>query len=367
MMIQQAQLTLSTQTKGRVAVLLAGYGEVQSFQDLSVYNQAATKYIASQFLPIPDWLDALSGKVLALQDVFNFGIKHHQFVSPENEIFEKQRLGIEILLQERWGDRVEVLKAFYFCQPFVQQVIAEIIQKGFENLLIYPLLVVDSAFTGIIAIEQVNEVIAAIAPPHNPQQSPFQSVRYIPSFATEPDYIDLMVRQLERILTQSDLSHFFATQIGIILTVHGGPEKAQGLLTGTIDGQALYDGVRSQLQHRYPLISIGWVNHDMPLIHWSQPDLKQAAKSLIKAGAQVILFKPLGWVTENYETILEVDDAIQSLRRQHPKVTYMRLECVNDDPDFLAIAAGWANPLIESMLIPQSVMVGKQENLTGKE
>lgn len=347
----QAISTIADRRDNRVAVLLAGYGEVQSYRDLSIYNRAASKYIAAQFLPIPEWLYPLAGKVLALQDLYNFGVKHHQFVSPENEIFEQQRLGIEKQLQNRWGNKVEVFKGFYFCKPFVQATVTEIIQQGFENLLIYPLLVVDSAFTGAIAVEQVNEVIATTASPDSPQNSPFKSIRYIRSFATEADYIDLMVRQLEATLSQPDLSCYFESRIGIVLTVHGGPEQAQGLLTGTIEGQALYEGVRAQLQARYPLISIGWVNHDMPFIQWSQPDLKQAATSLIKAGAQTILFKPLGWVTENYETILDVEDAIQSLRRQYPDINYVRKECVNDDPDFLKVAAGLANRQIESIFI----------------
>jgi len=338
----------------RVGVLLAGYGEVQSYRALSVYNQAATKYIASQFVPIPEWLYPLAGWFLALQDLYNFGVKHDHFMSPENEIFEKQRLGIEEQLQDRWGNRVQVFKGFYFCQPFVQKVVADIIDQGFQNLLIYPMLVVDSAFTGKIAVEQVNEVIAATASVNEPQHSPFKTIRYIPAFATEPTYIDLMVRQIKETLNQPFASRFFESQIGIILTVHGGPEKAKGLLTGVIDGQALYDRVQAQLQHQYPLVSIGWVNHDTPFINWSQPDLKQAAKSLITAGAQTILFKPLGWVTDNYETILDVEDAIQFLQRQYPTVTYTRLGCVNDDPDFLKIAAEWANPHIEAMLsLPQ--------------
>ena len=163
-----------------------------------------------------------------------------------------------------------------------------------------------------------------------------------------------MARRIKETLNQLFVGRFFESQIGIVLTVHGGPEKAQGLLTGVIDGQALYDRVQAQLQHQYPLVSIGWVNHDTPFINWSQPDLKQAAKSLITAGAQTILFKPLGWVTDNYETILDVEDAIQSLQRQYPTVTYTRLDCVNDDPDFLKIAAEWANPHIEAMLsVPQ--------------
>ncbi|MHC5936273.1 ferrochelatase [Nostoc sp.] len=334
----------------RVAVLLAGYGEVQSYRALSVYNQAATKYIASQFVPIPEWLYPLAGWFLALQDLYNFGVKHDHFMSPENDIFEKQRLGIEEQLQHQWGNRVQVFKGFYFCKPFVQEVVKDIIEQGFQNLLIYPMLVVDSAFTGKIAVEQVNEVIAATASVNEPQHSIFKAIRYIPAFATEPAYIDLMVRRIKETLNQLCAGRFFESQIGIVLTVHGGPEKAQGLLTGVIDGQALYDRVQAQLQHQYPLVSIGWVNHDTPLINWSQPNLKQAAKSLITAGAQTILFKPLGWVTDNYETILDVEDAIQSLQRQYPTVTYTRLDCVNDDPDFLKIAAEWANPHIEAML-----------------
>jgi len=334
----------------RVAVLLTGYGEVQSYRDLSCYNQAASKYIAAQFIPIPDWLYPTMGRLLALLDLYNFGIKHHQFKSPENRVFEQQRLGIEEQLQDRWGNRVQVFKGFYFCQPFVQTVVADIIEQGFDNLLIYPMLVVDSAFTGKIAVEQVNEVIATAAVEQELNYSPFNAIRYIPAFATEPAYIDLLVRQIKEALNQPFASRFFTSRIGIVLTVHGGPEKANGLLTGVIDGQALYDGVQAQLQHQYPLISIGWVNHDMPFIHWSQPDLKQAAKSLITAGAQTILFKPLGWVTENFETILDVEDAIQSLQRQYPTVLYKRLDCVNDNPDFLKIAAGWANPHIEALL-----------------
>lgn len=333
----------------RTAVLLTGYGEVESYQDLSKYNQAATKYIASQFVPIPEWLYFLTGWFLAVQDWYKFGVKHDHFISPENEMFEKQRFGIERYLQIEWGDRVQVFTGFYFCKPFVQEVVTEIIHQGFENLLIYPLLVVDSAFTGKIAVEQVNEVVAATIAKDELHNFPFKAIRYIPAFATEPAYIDLMVYQLKEILNQSP-SLLFETQIGIILAVHGGPEKAQGLLTGVIDGQELCDRIQAQLQHQYPLISIGWINHDMPFIKWSQPNLVQAATSLIKSGAQSILFKPIGWATDNYETILDVEDAIKTLQRNHPTVTYTRLNCVNDDPDFLKIAAEWANPQIGAML-----------------
>jgi protoporphyrin/coproporphyrin ferrochelatase len=111
---------------------------------------------------------------------------------------------------------------------------------------------------------------------------PFDAIRYIPAFATESSYIDLLVRQIKQSLNQLSTCGCFESQIGIVLTVHGGPKQANGLLTGVIDGQALFDRVQAQLQHQYPLISIGWINHDMPFIKWSQPNLDRAAKSLIK-------------------------------------------------------------------------------------
>jgi protoporphyrin/coproporphyrin ferrochelatase len=264
-------------------------------------------------------------------------------------MFEKQRFGIERYLQIEWSDRIQVFTGFYFCQPFVQEVVAKIIDQGFQDLLIYPLLVVDSAFTGKIAVEQVNEEISKHVAKHELHHSPFKAIRYIPAFATEPAYIDLLVHQIKETLNQFP-SLLFETQIGIVLAVHGGPEKAQGLLTGVIDGQELSDRVQAQLQSQYPLISIGWINHYMPFIKWSQPNLVQAATSLIKSGAQSILFKPVGWATDNYETILDVEDAIAALQSHYPNVIYTRLDCVNDDPDFLKIAAEWANPQIEAML-----------------
>jgi ferrochelatase len=38
------------------------------------------------------------------------------------------------------------------------------------------------------------------------------------------------------------------------------------------------------------------------------------------------------------------------LRRQRPDVRYVQMPCVNDHPEFLKMAADWANPQIEALL-----------------
>ncbi|MEB3336594.1 MAG: ferrochelatase [Leptolyngbyaceae bacterium] len=343
---QQKLSEAVSQSSERVAVLLTSYGEVENYKGFIDYNRRASSYIASKFIPIPRWLYPVIARILAVQDWYKWGYEHDHFISPQNQLMEKQRAGIEQHLQEQWGDRIQVFKAFYFCPPFIESVLAEIQQQGFNKLLIYPLLVVNSVFTSSIAVEQVNQAMEHL----RQGQSPWlKAVRYIPSFANQPAYIELMAHQVEAKITH-ELRETFPTQIGIVLAVHGGPAQAQGLLTGAEEGQTLYEQVQAKLINQYPLISIGWINHDTPLMKWSEPDITHAGQNLIQLGAKVVLFKPIGWATDNYETILDVEEAIATLRRQHPELTYVRMECANDDPAFLHMAAAWANPQVAALL-----------------
>jgi ferrochelatase len=52
-----------------------------------------------------------------------------------------------------------------------------------------------------------------------------------------------------------------------------------------------------------------------------------------------------------------VEHIIESLRGKHPEVTYRQLECVNDRPEFLQMAAEWADPQIEALLNESAIAV----------
>ncbi|MEK0188978.1 MAG: ferrochelatase, partial [Oscillatoriales cyanobacterium] len=332
----------------RVAVLLMGYGEVESYDDFANYNEQALNLLTAKFAPVPNWIYPPLAKILAIFDLHEWSHQHGQFVSPHNAIFEQQRAGIEQNLQEKWGDKVKVFKAFNFCAPFLpEQVIPQIKAEGFDKILIYPLLVVDSVFTSGIAVEQVNK---ALAQTFDGKEHWVKGQRYIPSFYDEPAYIDLMAHLVEEEIKHDLAVAHLPSQIGIVLMNHGCPHKAKGFTSGIVESQALYDRVRERLMYRYPLISVGWLNHDTPLIEWTQPDATLAAKNLIDLGATAIVFMPIGFATENHETLLDVDHVIESLQKQRQGVTYRKLPCVNDHPEFLKMAADWANPQIEALL-----------------
>jgi len=355
---EKQRASQTTAESDRVAVLLMGYGEVERYEDFANYNEQALNLLTAKFAPVPTWVYPPLAKLLAMFDLHEWSHQHGNFISPHNQIFEQQRAGIEKNLQETWGDRVRVFKAFNFCAPFLpHQILAEIQEQGFDKLLIYPLLVVDSIFTSGIAVEQVNKALSQFA---GDDEHWLQGTRYIPSFYNEPAYIDLLAQMVEEKIQDDLAAAHLPSQIGIVLMNHGCPFKAKGFTSGIVESEALYESVREKLIHKYPLISVGWLNHDTPLIEWTQPNAELAAKNLIELGATAIVMMPIGFATENHETLLDVDHIIHHLQHKHPNVTYEQMPCVNDRSEFLKMAADWATPQIEALLSERALAVRPQ-------
>ncbi|NJM97451.1 MAG: ferrochelatase [Phormidesmis sp. RL_2_1] len=356
--IQLQPSTDSIAADDRVAVLLMGYGEVESYEDFANYNEQALNLLTAKFAPVPTWVYPPLAKLLAIFDLHEWSHQHDQFVSPHNAIFEDQRSGIETCLQQRWGDRVKVFKAFNFCAPHLpEQVLATIKAEGFSKLLIYPLLVVDSIFTSGIAVEQVNDALTKLA---GSGEHWLKGTRYIPSFYNRDRYITLLANLVEeKIEKQLAVAHL-PSQTGIILLNHGCPHKAKGFTSGIDESQKLYEAVREKLIYKYPLISIGWMNHDTPLIDWTQPNMALAGQNIIDLGATALVMMPIGFATENHETLLDVDHIIHQLRRKNPQVTYVQMDCVNDHPEFMQMAADWADVHIQALLEAEPITVNPE-------
>ncbi len=355
---QTTENTQISQGNDRVAVLLMGYGEVESYEDFANYNEQALNLLTAKFAPVPTWIYPPLAKLLALFDFHEWSHQHGNFISPHNKIFEAQRAGIESELQKTWGDRVKVFKAFNFCAPFLpDQVLAEIKEQGFDKVLIYPLLVVDSIFTSGIAVEQVNQGLSKLA---TDSEHWLKGQRYIPSFYNQPDYIKILAQMVEEKIASDLAQAYLPSEIGIVLMNHGCPHKAKGFTSGIDESQALYELVREELIYKYPLISIGWLNHDTPLIEWTQPNVELAAKNLIDLGAKAIVMMPIGFATENHETLLDVHHIIHHLEHRGKNLQFVQMPCVNDRPEFLAMAANWAHPQIEALLSEAGVAVNPQ-------
>jgi ferrochelatase len=322
----------------RVAVMLCGYGEVEDNADLVEYNAKSLRLLVSKSVRLPERMVPILSRRIARRAKAEYE-RANRFVSPHNAIFERQRAGLQLALRERYGDRVEVFTALNFCDGFLpEQVLPQIRAAGFERLVIYPLLVVDSVYTGGLSLEQVNKALG-----HDGAW--VRELRYLPSFHDRQDYHERLASHVREGAAPLR-ARMTSSQIGVVLLNHGCPYKAKGFETGIRDSRILYHAVKERLWHEFPSISVGWMNHPTPG-RWTQPDMLQAARNLVTTGVRAIVFAPIGFVTDNHETLLDVGYTIDRLRKLHPEIEVLHLPSLNDDAELMRLAAGWIAPLVD--------------------
>jgi ferrochelatase len=320
-----------------VAVLLCGYGEVESNDDLTEYNATSLRLLVSKSIRIPEVAIPFLSSRLASRAKAEYE-RANRFVSPHNAIFESQRAGIEVALRDRFGERVRVFSTFNFCDGLLpHQVLPRIRDAGYSRVVVYPLLVVDSVYTGGLSIEQVNKALG-----HDGAW--VRESRYLPSFFDRPDFHERLAEHVRQGVAPLR-DRYPSTQIGIVLLNHGCPYRAKGFETGIRESRLLYHHVRGHLVHEYPAISVGWMNHPTPG-RWTQPDVLQAARNLVTLGVHAVAMVPIGFVTDNHETILDIGYTREQLRRLHPDLEVLQLASLNEDPTFLRLAADWIAPLV---------------------
>lgn len=321
----------------RVAVLLTGYGEVEHYDEFAEYNEKSYRLLVSKSIKFPDIAVPYLSRRLEKRQRKEWHAANH-YHSPHNDIFERQRAGIEANLKTMYGDDVAVYKTFNFVEPFLpDEVLAQIRDDGFDKLVVYPWLVVDSVYTSGLVLEQINKALAK-------GDRWVKDMRYLPSFWERHDFQQRMVDKIVE-GTAPLLERYAPIQVGVALCLHGCPLESKGQETGVRDSTALYYAMQARLIERFPLMTPAWMNHPVPG-KWTTPDVDQAAKNLITLGAQAIVFAPIGFVTENHETQLDIGYTIDKVKDQ---VECLHLPVLNDDPELLRMGAEWIAPLIDDV------------------
>jgi ferrochelatase len=322
----------------RAAVVLYGYGEVD---DPTVpgaferYNELSIKYLVTKSVPVPERLHGVMARRLAKR-VAKEWADADDFRSPHNAIFDRQRDGIAEHLGRRHDD-VGVFTSHVFVDGMLPgQVLSEVRAQGYDSIVHYPLLVVDSVYTGGLALEQVNESLDGDGWPH--------AKRYLPGFSRRSEYRDRLARLVDEAAGRFR-DRYQASQIGVVLVNHGCPMSGRGWETGREESEELFRAVYDRVVTRWPLTSVGWLNHPTPG-KWTQPAAEVAARHLVTLGAKVLVFVPIGFVTDNHETILDVE----AIGRDLPGVGLYRSPALNDDPEFLGMAAAWVSPLVDEVV-----------------
>ncbi len=321
----------------RVAVLLTGYGEIEHYDEFAEYNERSFKLLVSKSIKFPDRMIPFLSRRLERAQKKEWHAANH-YHSPHNDIFERQRAGIERHLKAAYGDDVAVYKTFNFVEPFLpSQVVPQIRDDGFDRVVVYPWLVVDSVFTSGLVLEQINEAL-------HPDGRWVRDMRYLPSFWEREDFQQRLVDHIEEGIAPL-LDRYAPIQVAVALCLHGCPLETKGMETGVRESTALYYAIQQRMIRKFPLMSPAWMNHPVPG-KWTTPDVDQAAENLITLGAKAIVFAPIGFVTENHETQLDIGYTIDKVKDQ---VECVHLSTLNDDAELLRLGAEWIKPLVDEL------------------
>ena len=204
----------------RVAVLLTGYGEVEHYDEFAEYNERSFRLLVSKSIKFPDFAIPFLSRRLERQQRKEWHAANH-YHSPHNDIFERQRAGIETHLKAAYGDDVAVYKTYNFVEPFLpDQVLAQIQADGYDRIVIYPWLVVDSVFTSGLVLEQINKSLV-------PTADGSRTCGTCPSFWERDDFQQRLVDHIEDGIAPL-LERYAPVQIAIALCLHGCPARDQG-------------------------------------------------------------------------------------------------------------------------------------------
>ena len=80
----------------------------------------------------------------------------------------------------------------------------------------------------------------------------------------------------------------------------------------------------------------------------------------MELGARALVFAPIGFVTENHETQLDIGYTIDKVKDQ---VECLHLPVLNDDPELLRMGAEWIHPLIDDILEETQGIIVYQEQV----
>ena len=76
----QNQTNSASPSQDKVAVLLMGYGEVESYEDFANYNEQALNLLTAKFAPVPTWIYPPLAKLLAIFDFHEWSHQHGNFI-----------------------------------------------------------------------------------------------------------------------------------------------------------------------------------------------------------------------------------------------------------------------------------------------
>lgn len=246
--------------------------------------------------------------------------------SPLPRLTDDQARGLERVLERRAPGRFATAVAMRYWKPTTDDAIAALRAKGCSRFFHLPLYPQESRATTESSSREIRRVLERELP-----GTPFGEIR---SYYDRPGYVAAVRRTVDEGLAAMRAEGIARPHV--LFSAHGLPESFQK--SG--------DPYVGQIQTTRALVAAGL---DCPTtlsfqsrvgpVAWVKPYTDVTIAQLASEGVRELLVVPLGFVSDHFETLFEIDIMYADLARAKGMTHVRRAPSLNDREDFLALLA----------------------------
>jgi ferrochelatase len=236
---------------------------------------------------------------------------------------DEQARALEAALEAVAPARFATAVAMRYWRPTTEDAVTSLLRRGCDRFLHLPLYPQESRATTGSSSGELRRVLARLAP-----AAPLAEVR---SYALDPGYVAAVARTVAQGL--ASLRADGGGDPHVLFSAHGLPERfvrAGDPYVGEVE--ETFRAVSSGLSEP---ASLSFQSRVGP-VRWVGPATDATIERLGKEGVRSLLVVPLGFVSDHFETLFEIDLLYRDLARRHGIQRFARAPSLNARADFVA-------------------------------
>ncbi|HEY5999758.1 MAG TPA: ferrochelatase [bacterium] len=243
--------------------------------------------------------------------------------SPQGELTARQATALEAALNAGGGGRWRVLVAMRYWHPFIEEAVEEAAALRPARLVALSLYPHYSRAVGGSSIGELHRALRL--------RPVGCRVSVVDQFFRHPLFLQAHAARIAAALAQ------FAgggRDAFVLFSAHNLPEKL------IRRGDPYLDQVRATVEGLLPAIGarpweLAFQSRSGP-VKWLAPEVAETLRELAAAGRRQVLMVPLSFVSDQIETLYEID-LLYAQEAQRAGVEFRRTPAFNDAPDFIAL------------------------------
>jgi ferrochelatase len=278
-------------------------------------------------LPLPGFLRGFVARRIAAKRAIKVIPRYREIggKSPQGELTARQAAALESRLNAEGGGRWRVLVAMRYWHPFTEEALAEAAALRPARLVALSLYPHYSRAVGGSSIGELNRQLRA-----RPLPCP---THYVSHFFNHPGFLRAHADRIAAALAQFPDGGRGAF---VLFSAHNLPEKL------IRQGDPYLDQVKATVDGLLPSIGgrpwrLAFQSRSGP-VKWLAPEVAETLRTLVAEGRRQILMVPLSFVSDQIETLHEID-RVYAAEARAADVDFRRTPAFNDTPDFIALLA----------------------------